>query len=495
MLIVPLTNNIKERKLPLVTLALILINCFVFFFFQWSDDLNYMKAQQYYFESGLAEVEVPKYVEYLNESSSQTLSPAKKEDLSKKAFEEELAIYHGKMQRDHLFIEKLLNDQIVTEGDEGYSKWKELRKNYNDKLSKVVFMEYGFKPAYREPVTWITHMFLHGGFGHLLGNMVFLWLVGCLIEACCGSIRYLLIYLFGGLFAVGLFGFSYSESTVPLVGASGAIAALMGAVPVLFGKKKINVFYSLGFYFGYMRPPAIALLPVWMLNELYQLYFGGASNVAYVAHLGGLIGGAILAFTHSKFPGEHSEDIFAEEKVDEASPLLEKALDLMGKLDFQRARKHLEEIVAKEPGHVIALKHLFNIDKQEADSDNFHKTASQLLLSLSHNPSSHGIAFDTYLEYEKIAPRPSLSPELFLRLCLVFSGIGQHEKGEKILSFLIKHRPDLPKIPAALLKVANAYKKEGRVKKWESCLQFLCSKYGKTPEARFAQNLIEEEIS
>lgn len=495
MLIVPLTTNIKERKLPLVTLALILINCFVYFFFQWSDNLNYMKAHQYYFESGLAEMEVPRYVEYLNKTGSQALISPQKENLSKEKFEEELIRYYGQMQSDYLFIEKLLNDQIVSENDEVYSKWKELRHSYNDQLSKVVFMEYGFKPAYRKPVTWLTHMFLHGGFGHLLGNMVFLWLVGCLIEAGCGSVRYLLIYLFGGLFAVGLFGLIYSESTVPLVGASGAIAALMGAVPVLFGKKKINIFYSLGFYFGYMKPPAIALLPVWMLNEIYQIYFGGVSNVAYVAHLGGLIGGAILAFAHSKFPGKYSEDIFVEEKVDEISPLLEKALELIGKLDFQRARRYLEEVMAKDPRNVIALKHIFNIDKHEPDSDNFHKTAGQLLLSLSQNSSSHGTAFDIYLEYEKIAPRPSLKPELFLRLCMVFSGIGRHEKGEKILTFLIKHRPDLPNIPAALLKVADAYKKEGRIKKWESCLNFLCSKYGGSPEARIAQTLIEEKLS
>ena len=495
MLIVPLTNNIKERKLPLVTLGLILINCFIYFFFQSSDNLKYMQANQYYFESGLAEMEVPRYVEYLNETGSQTFIPPQEENLSKEKFEEELIRYHGQMESDYLFLKKLVNDQIISENDESYYDWKELRKNYNYQLSKVVFLEYGFRPAYREPVTWLTHMFLHGSFGHLLGNMIFLWLVGCLIEAGCGSIRYLFIYLFGGLFAVGLFGLIYSESTVPLVGASGAIAALMGAVTLLFGKKKIKIFYSLGFYFGYMKPPAIALLPVWILNELFQLFFGGVSNVAYMAHLGGLIGGALLAFIHRTFPGDYTEDIFEEEKEDELTPLLKKALDLIGNLDFQRARGLFKEILAKEPGHLIALNHLFNIDKQEPKSENFHTTARQLLLSLSQNTSTHELAFDTYLEYEKVAPRPKLSPELYLRLSLVFSGIGQHEKSERFLSFLIKHRPDLPNIPAALLKVANAYKKEGRINKWESCLHFLCSKYERTPEARLAKSLIEAKVS
>jgi tetratricopeptide (TPR) repeat protein len=105
-------------------------------------------------------------------------------------------------------------------------------------------------PAYKSLLTALTYMFLHGSVGHLFGNMVFLWIVGCMLEMGLGRLLYMGLYIFGGVVAAGVFCLIYMNSTVPVVGASGAIAGLMGALAVLFGEKRIKIFYSLTHLFN-----------------------------------------------------------------------------------------------------------------------------------------------------------------------------------------------------------------------------------------------------
>ena len=240
MLIIPLTGKISWRNPPAVTICIILINFLVFFFFQSGEKKLFFEAQEYYFESELAEIEVRRYIEYAKQKPEDI--PNLKEQ--KKLDKEILVRYRIKMDKDYGFLEKLRNNEIITGDDPVYAKWNRLRGIYEEKLSKVVFINYGFRPAYKSLTTSFTYMFLHGGFGHLLGNMIFLWIVGCVLELGCGRILYTGIYLMGGFLSVGLFWLVYMESTVPLVGASGAIAGLMGTFTVLFGKKKVNIFLN-----------------------------------------------------------------------------------------------------------------------------------------------------------------------------------------------------------------------------------------------------------
>jgi membrane associated rhomboid family serine protease len=125
----------------------------------------------------------------------------------------------------------------------------------------------------------------------------------------------------------------YMDSTLPLVGASGSIAGLIGAYAVLFSKKKIKILFSSGFNFNYLRIPAIILLPIWIGSEFYQLYFGGDSHVAYTAHIGGLLCGAVFGIICIKFLSGFDEDGINEASIDEMSPLMETALKHVGEPD------------------------------------------------------------------------------------------------------------------------------------------------------------------
>lgn len=133
----------------------------------------------------------------------------------------------------------------------------------------------------------MTSMFLHGSVGHVLFNMWFLWIFGNNVEEAFGRVRYLLLYLIGGVAATAAFVVMNPDSTVPLVGASGAIAAVLGAYAVLFPGHRV---LSLVGWFVVPVPAAI-FLGIWFVAQ-----FGlGGTNVAWEAHAGGFLFGLLVA--------------------------------------------------------------------------------------------------------------------------------------------------------------------------------------------------------
>ncbi|HEV2671624.1 MAG TPA: rhomboid family intramembrane serine protease [Gemmatimonadales bacterium] len=157
--------------------------------------------------------------------------------------------------------------------------------------------------AGRHLITILTSMFMHGSVSHILGNMVFLWAFGPELEDLMGRQKYILFYLLGGLAATAAQVAASPTSTVPNLGASGAIAAVMGAFVVTYPHDRIR---SLLIIFIIVRTayiPAILLVGVWFLMQLVNLGTvaqqpqpaGGAGGVAYAAHVGGFIFGAVTA--------------------------------------------------------------------------------------------------------------------------------------------------------------------------------------------------------
>ena len=144
--------------------------------------------------------------------------------------------------------------------------------------------------------TLFTHMFLHGGLLHLAGNMMFLWIFGDNIEATIGSFPFFLFYMASGLFAVAVHIFFDPVSNIPLVGASGAIAGVMGAYMIMFPKSKIKVLIVI--FKKYI--PAFIFLGIWLamqiMNVLQPIEDGEISQVAWWAHIGGFVFGVIAGF-------------------------------------------------------------------------------------------------------------------------------------------------------------------------------------------------------
>lgn len=172
------------------------------------------------------------------------------------------------------------------------------------------FFDWGFVPRLLSDghgfAGLITHMFLHGGWLHLAGNMLFLFIFGDNVEGEMGHGRFAVFYLLSGLAAAGLQYVADPMSTAPMVGASGAIAGVMGAYLLLFPKAKVDVLFIFVIFFRIFPIPAWIVLGLWFGLQL----FNGATvpsadgGVAYLAHVGGFLAGLVLAWgTWSRLGG------------------------------------------------------------------------------------------------------------------------------------------------------------------------------------------------
>ncbi len=170
----------------------------------------------------------------------------------------------------------------------------------NDFQLNAFFFEWGLVPARimagEGYETAFTSMFLHAGWMHLAGNMLFLWIYGDNLEEEMGHVRFLFFYLAAGLAAAGLQAAADLDSRIPMVGASGAIAGVMGGYLLLFPKAKVDVLFIFVIFFRIFAIPAWIVLGLWFGIQI----FAGlatptdAGGVAYWAHAGGFIAGLVL---------------------------------------------------------------------------------------------------------------------------------------------------------------------------------------------------------
>jgi membrane associated rhomboid family serine protease len=145
----------------------------------------------------------------------------------------------------------------------------------------------------------LTHLFLHGGIAHVLGNVWMLWIFGDNVEDRLGPVRFALFYLLAGLLASAVHIATNLESAVPTLGASGAIAGVMGAYFVLFPRARVVVLVPLVIIPYLFEVPAVIFLALWFLLQLFQGALAGAvdgqsGGIAWWAHIGGFAGGIAL---------------------------------------------------------------------------------------------------------------------------------------------------------------------------------------------------------
>lgn len=146
-------------------------------------------------------------------------------------------------------------------------------------------------------IPFITSIFIHGGWWHLIGNMLFLWIFGDNIEDRLGRVKYLLFYL-----AVGVAGgvahvLANPASTIPVIGASGAVAGVLGAYLISFPRSRILALVPVLFFITVIEVPAVIFIVVWFAIQFFNgvAFLGGTANaVAYWAHIGGFLAGLVL---------------------------------------------------------------------------------------------------------------------------------------------------------------------------------------------------------
>jgi membrane associated rhomboid family serine protease len=155
---------------------------------------------------------------------------------------------------------------------------------------------FGLIPAAFSWVTLLTSMFLHGGFLHCAGNMLYLWIFGDNVEDSMGHVRYVIFYVFCGVAAVLAQALPDPTSEVPMIGASGAISGVLGAYLLLFPNARIHVLIPLGIVMQSANVRAMWVLLFWFALQLVSSIFQGGegAGVAFRAHIGGFVAGMAL---------------------------------------------------------------------------------------------------------------------------------------------------------------------------------------------------------
>lgn len=146
-------------------------------------------------------------------------------------------------------------------------------------------------------LTVFASMFMHGGLLHIAGNMLYLWIFGNNIEDVLGHFRFLLFYLFSGVVSAYSYALTAPSSTVPMIGASGAISGVLGAYILLFPKARVHTVVFLGFFVQLIRIPALIVIGFWAIIQFVSgllIHTGpNQGGIAWFAHMGGFLAGLL----------------------------------------------------------------------------------------------------------------------------------------------------------------------------------------------------------
>lgn len=492
MLLIPFDRKIDWKRPPVVTFLLMVVNVFVFFAFQIKDDAREQTAIRFFVESSLPAIEGPLYLDYLEKAGRTKEANDLRPLIEKKQGKHPRLLYA--MEIDVPFMKGLRAGKWVTPDNPRHPVWGKERAQLDELMAKNFTHRYSLRPAYADPITFLSHMFLHGDFGHLFGNMLFLVLMGYAVEATLGGTRYLLAYLLSGLCSAGLDVLIHPNSGIYSLGASGAISGVMGMYAVLFGLRKIRFFYWVVFYFDYVKAPAIIMLPLWLGKECYELFLGGPSNTNYLAHIGGLIAGGLIAFAAGRTQNAVDREYLDQnDKADAYKRKYEDGIRSLAALEISKAERIFRELHETHPEDRQLLIQRYNIAKLAPASDNYHAIAHRILHLPDHAPETVKLQHATYVEYMRIAKPVFRLPTARLpSLAKRFASGGFLDEAERIVCILLKS-PSAPLAPV-LLALGAGFARKNQPEKSRQYLELVTSRHAGSAEANHARQLLEKTI-
>lgn len=345
MLILPLHKPLTWATWPWMTTVLLLVNVGVFFGAQAGDTEAMEQAQRYYLESGLAEQEMPAYRQYLLDSGRGDEVRA----LDDEGEGEQWGQLATAAVNDAGFRERLARHAPGADED-AQARWRPLRAEFDRRLEAIFTLRHMQRGSEWSPHRMLTAAFLHGDPMHLIGNMLFLVALGLLLEGAIGPWWLL------GVYVVGAYG-SAAASVLWRwgeygggLGASGAIAAMMGAFCAVWGRQPVRFFYWFWVVFDYARAPAILLFPLWLGWEVFNLLTDDGARIAFEAHAGGLLTGvamgALLVWTRQTRPA-----FLRDTPAVAVDDRWERAQRHLGRMENTEAEALLAELAAESPHH------------------------------------------------------------------------------------------------------------------------------------------------
>jgi membrane associated rhomboid family serine protease len=322
--------------------------------------------------------------------------------------------------------------RLIQDPAELQEEMDSLGGQYSQLTASSITERYAFIPAHPKPITYITSTFLHVDWWHVIGNMWFLWLAGFVLEDAWGRPLYLLIYLAAGAFACQFDAWTRPGSIIASVGASGAIAGLMGAFLVRFPKMKIRMmwFFDLGLFpFSRFWMRAYWLLPIWVLMEI-NYGMGPRDGIGHWAHVGGFLFGGIAAVALRYSGLEHKANKAIEGKVAwTPGPKISRANELMEQGKLPEAAAILNEFVADNPDSFAAW-NLLRAIHWRASNIPAYREATCKLCEIHVRSREYQPAWQDYEDFLN-AGGERIPPDVWLDLC----GVPQQQQDfERVVS-------------------------------------------------------------
>jgi membrane associated rhomboid family serine protease len=380
--------------------------------------------------------------------------------------------------------DRILDGDIIPVGNEDFQLWKNLYESYKDKSSQLVFNKFGFTPLRFDFVKLFTSIFVHANFLHLFFNMLFLWLVGCNIEDDWSWKVFLGLYLVSGLVAGVFHAIAFPDSTVPLIGASGAIAGIMGAFMIRHYKTKIRFAYFFFFfirpYFGVFSIYAGIALPIWFVQQIFGASWGMESGTAYWAHIGGFMFGAAMGASF-KFLG--IEKKYIEPMVEESfeklklSPKMKEANRLLDVGNADAALPLFLQIVNEEQlNHdaPLVLARLYHEMGRIEDAEFMYDKAIEIALRTENSD----LIISIHDEMKDKTVLTSLSEKNLYNLAGFYEQYGFYEEAAKLYGLHIKIHDTSSVRPKAIYRVHLLFKnKLSNTAMAENALSYLHREY------------------
>lgn len=465
MIMMPWIASLTRSRVPVGVILIVLINAFVFFVLQGGDDHREALMAEYYSGSVLPAIELPAYERYLESQAER--KPLERLRKMKKA--NAVLPAAAMMEQDAGFMRELRAGRIITDEDERFADWQLARTHFDAMQDRLFTSKYSFQSERPGVVQAFSHQFLHANLGHIGGNMLFLILIAPAVEALIGTGAFLLVYLAGGLGALGMH-LLLAPAGGGLLGASGAISAVMGAFAALLGMRRIPFFYSIVIYFDVIRAPALLALPLWLANEAVQfIWFSEASNVAYAAHFGGLLTGALLVLPLRRkalanlLPEAPAGQQEARASADTVkAQALQQARRLMASQRFDEARKaylRAAQDPACSPEHLREASNLMRLAPASAE---YHLLAGLICSRVLAEPRVPAGLVEPLTDYLKQArPAMRIPPDILIALVERLAEAGQLPALEGCARALQAAAPEHPGAARALLRAAQVLQAGG----------------------------------
>jgi len=419
-MLIPIGHTGAIRRFPAVTIGIIVINTLAFM--MTYKVIERTQARVMVNDKELLQYEVQLLKKYDRETYNKIEDDIKKLDI----------VSARKELRN--FREQIKNGLVLNEDSREYERWKKLYAEYQSALDDAFLQKYGFVPRKFNLLGLFTSMYLHGGWIHLIGNMVFLWVVGGAIEDSWGIPFYLVFYHLGGIAATLTHYITDTDSIIPGLGASGAIFAVMGAFLVRHHKTKIKIVYWLIAFVGKFKIAAWIILPIWFVE---QLIIGVTdkigTGVAVWAHIGGFVFGFGFAVVVKFFNIEEKfltppqkemqkGKVWKEEEIQEKETLdknIEIGKELMAKGNYEDAIIAINSALHLNPNNLEALKVLYFAYLKLVDVENVTDAAGKMAEILIVQ-NRHSDSVEVYREIKKINPQAIFPVRIHYNLARAF---------------------------------------------------------------------------